>query len=156
KAIITQNIDNLHQRAGSKNVIEYHGNGDRLVCPVCGKRFRADEVEAKGEFPPRCDADGAILKPDVVFFGEPIPIDALIAAQHHAQECDVMLVIGTSGMVQPAAGLPYIAKNSGATVVEANPRSTVLTSSVVDIHLRGSSSIILPILVEEVARELEG
>jgi len=154
KAVITQNIDNLHQRAGSKNVIEYHGNGERLVCPKCGKHFPADEAEEKGEFPPKCDVDGTILKPDVVFFGEAIPFEALIDAQHQAQECNVMLVVGTSGMVQPAAGLPYIAKNSGSTIIEVNPRSTVLTSSVVDIYLCGSSSIILPILAKETEREL--
>lgn len=155
KVVITQNIDNLHQKAGTKNIIEYHGNSEYLVCIKCNKRYPADEVEKKGKFPPRCDDCGTILKPDVVFFGEPIPFQALVESQHHAQECDVMLVIGTSGMVQPAASLPYIAKNTGSTIIEVNMTKTVLTGSVVDIHIIGSSSIILPLLVSATERELK-
>ena len=155
KVVITQNIDNLHQKAGSKNVIEYHGNGEYLVCPRCNKRYSAQEAEAKGKIPPKCDDCGIILKPDVVLFGEAIPFSALIESQHHAQECDVMLVVGTSGLVQPAASLPYIAKNTGSTIIEVNTRPTVLTGSEVDIHLSGSSSIILPLLVEGVKKELK-
>lgn len=155
KVVITQNIDNLHQKAGSKKVIEYHGNSEYLICIKCNKRYTADEIERKGVFPPTCEECNAILKPDVVFFGEPIPFQALIEAQHHAQECDVMLVIGTSGMVQPAASLPFIAKNTGSTIIEINKTKTVLTGSVVDIHIGGSSSIILPLLVEATERELK-
>lgn len=155
KVVITQNIDNLHQKAGTKNIIEYHGNSEHLVCIKCNKRYTADEIEKKGVFPPKCDECNTILKPDVVFFGEPIPFQALIEAQHHAQKCDVMLVVGTSGMVQPAASLPYIAKNTGSTIIEVNKTKTILTNSVVDIHIGGSSSIILPFLVEAVGRELK-
>ena len=132
--VITQNIDGLHAQAGSKNIIELHGNIWRERCTSCGfKRVnRSDRVE---ELPPKCPECGALLRPDVVWFGEALPPDALDAAIHHSETCDVMLVIGTSAVVQPAASLPLMAKNAGAFVVEVNPERTPI-SDVCDVSLR--------------------
>ncbi|MHC1566799.1 MAG: SIR2 family NAD-dependent protein deacylase [Candidatus Syntropharchaeia archaeon] len=146
RCIITQNVDSLHQEAGSKDVIEFHGNNRWLVCMECRKKYRADKpVE---EIPPRCEC-GGVLKPDAVFFGEPIPVDALYRSQEESEKCDVMLVIGTSGVVQPAASMPSIAKRSGARIVEINPEPTMITP-IADYFLQGSAAKILPRIVEEV------
>ena len=154
KAVVTQNIDNLHQDAGSQEVIEFHGNGRKMMCLVCGARYDTDEITRKmeetGVFPPVCEKDGQVLKPDVIFFGEAIPYEASSKAQQHALECDVMLVVGTSAMVFPASGIPLLAKQTGATVVEVNKTTTQLTGAVADISLYGSSSTLLPELVEQV------
>jgi len=156
KAIITQNIDSLHQLAGSQEVIEFHGNSRKLVCLECGAKYNAEKVhertKEKGVWPPVCDHDGRVLKPDVVLFGEPIPVEASVLAQRQARECDVILVIGTSAMVFPASGIPMLARQTGATVIEVNRTSTALTDSVAHISLHGSSTEILPRIVEHVRR----
>ncbi|MGI6319216.1 MAG: NAD-dependent deacylase [Firmicutes bacterium] len=146
-SVITQNIDGLHQKAGNKTVIEYHGNTTRLVCLSCSALFSYREIDL-GSLPPYCPACGGVLKPDAVFFGEPIPKAALLQAHAEAQQCRVMLVIGTSGMVQPAAGLPFLAKKNGARIIEVNPERSYLTSSVTDIFLQGKAEEILPIIDE--------
>jgi NAD-dependent deacetylase len=141
RAVITQNVDGLHQAAGSRRVIEYHGNMEALVCISCWKRYPTRERWTPGTVP-LCDC-GEILKPDVVLFGEPIPWLAQEQAEEEARTCGVLLVIGTSAQVSPACDIPRIAKESGAGVVEINPEPTSLTSSVTDIHLRGSASEVL-------------
>lgn len=133
KAVVTQNIDMLHQAAGSSRVIEYHGNASTLVCLECGRRYPSRERIAGG-IPPRCDC-AAILKPDVVLFGEPIPSRAQEEAEEEVRRCGVLLVIGTSAQVSPACDLPLIAKRAGATVVEINPEKTQLTREVSDLHI---------------------
>ena len=156
-AVITQNIDNLHQMAGSHEVIEFHGNGRKLTCLACGAKYDSEEIEKRvrenGVFPPECTNDGTILKPDVVFFGEPIPVDASLEAQKQARQCDVILVVGTSVMVFPASGIPMLARQTGATVVEINKGATPLTGSVAHHSLHSSSTEILPQLAKRV-REL--
>ncbi len=142
-SVITQNIDGLHQKAGNKTVIEYHGNTTRLICLGCGSLFPSREIDL-GSLPPYCPACGGVLKPDAVFFGEPIPKAALLRAHAEAQQCRVMLVVGTSGIVQPAAGLPFLAKKNGARVIEVNPERSYLTSTVTDIFLQGKAEEILP------------
>ena len=145
--LITQNIDGLHQRAGSKNVIELHGNITRVKCSRgCGVPF---EWEDDGKKVPVCATCGANLRPDVVWFGEMLPEDKLSGALQAARTSQVFFSIGTSGMVQPAATLPTLAKQGGAVTVEINTEETPLTPSV-DYFIKGKSGEILPELVEAV------
>jgi len=147
RSVITQNVDGLHQAAGSSKVIEYHGNAGELVCINCWKRYPSLEKIGEG-IPPRCGC-GAILKPDVVFFGEPIPWEALEEAESEARSCGVLMVIGTSAQVTPACDIPRIAKHHGAFIIEINPEETPLTAKVTDIHLQGSASDAIPRLLEQ-------
>jgi NAD-dependent deacetylase len=144
--IITQNIDSLHQKAGATRVIEYHGSSRTLSCLICGARYPADAK--KGEFPPRCDCT-EILKPDVVFFGETVPLGALREAQLLASSCSALLVIGTSAEVAPANSIPRTAKLAGGRIIEINVKPTVLTSSFTDIFLQGKASSMMTRLIEE-------
>ncbi len=136
--IITQNVDGLHQRAGSQRVIELHGNIWRLRCTSCG-RVWTDLRESLPELPPRCQECGGLARPDVVWFGEPLPEQALERAFAAARSCQLFLVVGTSGVVQPAASLPFVAKESGAFVVEINPSTTPITS-IADFYLQEKAS----------------
>lgn len=144
-AVITQNIDNLHRRAGSTAVFELHGNIERNYCMKCGKNF-AHESVLSGEGIPYCDC-GGLIRPDVVWFGEMLPEDEWTGAMRACHTADVLLTIGTSGVVFPAASLPFEAKRSGAFVVEINPEPTPLTD-IADEFLRGKSGEILPSLIE--------
>jgi NAD-dependent deacetylase len=137
RAVITQNIDGLHQAAGNKNVIEFHGNGQRLVCLSCRKTY-APEVVNPMDLPPRCSCRG-ILKPDVVFFGEPIPVEATQKAFREARSCDMMLVVGTSAVVAPASNIPFMAKQQGAVIVEINLEKTHLSETISDYVLEASA-----------------
>ncbi len=145
--VITQNIDNLHQAAGSKDVVEFHGTAETLVCISCGKKFKRDEVDFEAEIP-RCKACGGILKPDFVFFKEPIPKDAFDKSIELAKTCDCMLVIGTTGEIMPASQIPYIAKRSGAFIIEVNPNPSNYTYEITDIFLQGKAEEILPKLID--------
>lgn len=147
--IITQNIDNLHQAGGSRNVIEYHGNSSTLSCLWCGKSYRS--VEKKAEHPPRC-ACGEILKPDVIFFGEAIPSQALNRSFELASSCEALMVVGTSAVVSPANTIPAVAKRSGAKIIEINKESTHLTHSLTDVFIEGGAGRIISALVAEVKR----
>ncbi len=144
--VVTQNVDGLHRRAGSRKVVELHGNIGRVRCSREGTvADRWDRVEGGI---PRCTDCGALLRPDVVWFGETLPPAALNAAEALARRCDLMLVVGTSAEVYPAAALPTVARASGAIVVEINPVVTTLTASV-DYSLRGPAGIVLPALVRK-------
>jgi NAD-dependent deacetylase len=144
--LITQNVDGLHQRAGSHNIIELHGNLNRIKC------FEEGDIVNSWppgpEVPPRCPHCGGYLRPDVVWFGETLPPQALRAAFEAAQRCDLFCAIGTSGLVQPAASLPYEALRRGMTVVEINPDETPLTQSVT-YALPGPAGQILPELLKQ-------
>ncbi len=144
--VITQNVDSLHQRAGSTAVVELHGNISRIKCSECGRL--APIVERSDDLPPRCPVCGGFLRPDVVWFTEPLPISALDRARQAAQECDLFFTIGTSALVQPAASLPLLALDEGVAVVEINPQETPL-SGIVTFVLQGASGEILPRLVQE-------
>lgn len=148
-AIITQNVDNLHQNAGSKNVIEYHGNAYRLRCLDCDAT-RPFDIPDDAALPPRCSC-GGLWKPDVVMFGEMIPQDAVQRADTLARTCDVFLSIGTSVEVYPAADLPRIAKLHGAILIEINIEPTPLTHSITDHFLQGPAGEVLPRLVASLA-----
>ncbi|MGI6138185.1 MAG: SIR2 family NAD-dependent protein deacylase [Candidatus Hydrogenedentales bacterium] len=146
KAVITQNIDALHHHAGSKTVIEYHGNADTIVCPACNRR-RPMDLSQRVLGAPRCEC-GGYMKPDVILFGEIISEYALTTAERLARGCDVMLVIGTSATVFPAASLPYLAKEGGATVIECNIEPTAFSNTVSDIFLQGRAAVVLPELLK--------
>jgi NAD-dependent deacetylase len=153
-AVITQNVDGLHQAAGSSEVIELHGGPDALVCLACGARRR--ERLAALTAAPRC-ACGATLKPDVVLFGEELPRAALARAQELASRCDVMLVVGTSAMVHPAATLPRRAFEAGATLCELNLEPTDLSlTGTVRWFAQGKAGTTLPRLADLVERDLAG
>jgi len=147
-AVVTQNVDGLHQKGGSKEVIEFHGSNRWLVCLACGDRREAASFSFD-IIPPRCPRCDAILKPDVVFFGEPIPGEAHTRSFAEAATCDLVLVVGTSAMVYPAAGIPTTAKQNGAKVIEINTEPTPLTGVVSDYLIQGSAGEILPKIVEE-------
>lgn len=132
--LITQNVDGLHQRAGSKKLVELHGNIWRVKCLSCGALYY-DYTTPLPEIPPRCKECGGLLRPHVVWFGESLPEEALKRAYEFASSCDLMLVVGTSGVVYPAGELPYVAKSSGAKVVEINPEDTPI-SRIADIKIR--------------------
>ena len=138
EAVVTQNIDNLHERAGSRRVIEYHGNAGRLVCLTCHRRSPLDTATLPPGAP-RC-ACGGLLKPDVVLFGELIPTHALYDAEALAQRAACVLIVGTSAQVYPAAGLPITAKRRGAVIIECNLEPTDFTGSVTDIFLQGPAT----------------
>ncbi len=145
--IITQNVDNLHQAAGSKNVIEYHGNISTLTCLGCGKKF--NRTDLPDEFPPRCICrTKQILKPDVIFFGEAIPQEEMNKSFQLASQTQALIVAGTSAVVSPANTIPSIAKQNGAKIIEINKESTHLTGTVTDIFLQGDAGTIIPALVE--------
>jgi NAD-dependent deacetylase len=144
--LATQNVDGLHVRAGSRRMVELHGNIARVRCSREPRRILHEwPAPAEGE-PPRCPACGAYLRPDVVWFEEDLPAHALLAAEDAARTCDLLIVAGTSGEVYPAAALPRYAKGAGAVVVEVNPSATPL-SSLADHALRAASGVALPALV---------
>lgn len=145
---ITQNIDNLHQEAGSQMVFEFHGNSRNLRCIHCHRKYKAGEISLD-HIPPTCRECGGILKPDFVFFGESIPHLALTAAYEAASISDVFLIIGTTGEVMPANQIPVLAKENGATIIEVNPEPSHYTEAVTDIFLRGKATEIMEKLGEE-------
>jgi len=150
--VITQNIDNLHQEAGSRDVIEYHGNSRSLICLWCSRRY--DYKEKMGEYPPQCEC-GKILKPDVIFFGEAIPPSAMAMSSRLASTCQALLVIGTSAVVYPFNLLPRQAKQAGSRIIEINLEKTVLTDDIIDISLQGKASEKVSQVVSAV-KELRG
>lgn len=142
--LITQNVDSLHQRAGSQTVIELHGNLARVKCSR--EERIIDDWRETDEGPPRCPYCNAYLRPDVVWFGEMLPHDALAHAIVAARSADIFLSIGTSTLVQPAASLPLEAMEVGAIVVEINPDATPISPRM-DFALRGPAGVVLPALV---------
>ncbi len=148
--LITQNVDGLHRKAGSENVIEIHGNLWRVRCVEEGKTFYLNDVPLK-EIPPRCSC-GALVRPDVVWFGESLDPQLISKAHAALTSCDLLFVIGTSGVVQPVASFPSLAKQSGAQIIEINLDTTPI-SALADITLRGKSGEILPALFENMSLE---
>lgn len=149
--VITQNIDGLHHKAGSSDVITLHGDIQRDKCfDNCQGDptyvAPADQRWDGEDGPPRCPHCGAYVRPAVVWFHEMLPASAVERAFDLAERTDLMLVVGTSGVVQPAANLPFIAKRRGATIIEVNPAMTPITQ-IADVHLPGPSGVILPRVV---------
>jgi NAD-dependent deacetylase len=155
--VVTQNIDGLHQRAGSTDVIELHGTMHRFAC-LHRKHggFTLADFADQEERPPCCPACGELIRPDVVWFGEALPHAEIDRGQLLSAACDAMLVVGTSGIVYPAAALPLQAIHSGAVVIDVNPEPSALSSQAT-IYLRGRGGDILPQLVQEIrARRAPG
>jgi NAD-dependent deacetylase len=146
-SLVTQNVDGLHARAGSRDVIELHGNIELDLCFDEGTPVDAAEYSDDGSLPPRCSRCGGYVRPGVVWFGEGLPRRALERAEAAVRSCEVVLSIGTSGLVHPAAGLPLIAKQSGALLVEINPNATPLTPHAHHV-LSGPAGKVLPELVQ--------
>jgi NAD-dependent deacetylase len=133
QSVITQNIDNLHTKAGSKTVYEIHGNAQRLFCMKDNSKYSVKDFNLKTA--PRCKICNAILKPDFVFFGEMLPEHDLTMAIKASTLCEVMIVIGSTGTVYPAASLPIEAKRHNATIIEINPTPSTFTNSITDIFI---------------------
>jgi len=150
KTIITQNIDGLHQAAGNSDVIEFHGTFAWQRCMDCSRKYETRKVDVS-EIPPRCSC-GGVLRPDAVFFGEMIPQDAMWRSRQIASDCDLMLVVGTSAVVHPAALMPVIAKESGAKVVEINPERTPLTDDISDYLIMGAAGDVMNRLIAELEK----
>jgi NAD-dependent deacetylase len=166
KCVITQNIDGLHKKAGSKRVLEYHGSVNALRCISCGSRFAWGEISLD-ELPPRCKC-GAFLKDDVVHFKEPIPPDVMEESEKEALACDLVLVCGTSAVVYPFANLPRMARfhasrpilgldimgrRSNVKMIEVNAEPTAITQErILDYLIQGKTGEILPSIVEEVRK----
>ncbi len=143
--LITQNVDGLHGRTGIKNIVEIHGNLWRTRCTREGKTCMLMDVPLRS-IPPKCDC-GAILRPDVVWFGESIPSHALELSFSVLEQCDTLIVVGTSGVVYPVASFPQTVKDNGGYVVEVNVEPTPI-SAIADASLYGNSGDILPMLVK--------
>ena len=159
KRVITQNIDALHEKAGTKKLLEYHGSFSKLRCVSCNLRLRRDEIDLaklkqENQLPPRCPKCGGIIKSDTVSFGEPIPSDVAQQSSEEAWKCDVLLVCGTSAVVYPFANLPRVARQKGMVIIiEVNSDPTPLTEEgVSDYIIQGKTGEILPKIVKEVKR----
>jgi NAD-dependent deacetylase len=147
RALITQNIDNLHYRAGSRNLVEYHGNPRQLICTSCGKALPVTPDFLRAPVP-LCDCSG-LLKPDFVFFGENIPLETVRESERISSESDVMLVVGTTGLVYPAAQIPRTTRIQGGFIIEINPRPSEYTNSITDLFLQGTAVEIMDALARE-------
>ncbi|HKJ27931.1 MAG TPA: NAD-dependent deacylase [Anaerolineales bacterium] len=146
-SLITQNVDGFHQMAGSRDVIELHGSIMRTKCFTEG--VVVEDWQNDGAVPPKCPRCGGLLRPDVVWFGENLPVEAIGRAVEAAESVEVFFSIGTSAVVEPAASLPRVAKQAGGLVIEINPDATPLTP-LADYHLKGPSGVVLPDLIQQV------
>ncbi|HOF44294.1 MAG TPA: NAD-dependent deacylase [Candidatus Pacearchaeota archaeon] len=151
KSIVTQNIDNLHQKAGSENVFEFHGTMKTVTCinPRCMHKYKTEELDLT-KLPPKCEKCGSVLKTDICFFEENPPEPAKSLSFQEASKTDVMIIVGTSGVVHPAALLPVTAKENGAKIIEINPDSSLLTIyGTTDIFLQGEAGEVMKKIMEE-------
>ena len=146
KLLITQNVDDLHERAGSQKIVKLHGDIWTVICPKCGFMDRLSEVPT--QIPPRCPECENILKPNVVLFGELLPPDAITEAISACKKADLILVIGTSGSVMPAGSLPLIVKNHGGEIIEINTEPSAITKFA-DMFIQGRAANILPKILKE-------
>jgi NAD-dependent deacetylase len=150
-SVITQNVDGLHQRAGSKHVIEIHGNADRISCTRCSAQYATDKIVDRiaRQDVPTCDRCGSPLKPDVILFGEELPKKAFDQALKKARSADLMLAVGTSLEVYPAASLPEIAKKNGAKIISIDSERTSW-EDLCDYSVNGPAGEILPRIVQAI------
>lgn len=153
KGVITQNVDSLHQRAGSRHVVEFHGHGRSVRCDQCGREVPREALKVQ-DLPPRC-ACGGPMRPNFVFFGEDIPREAYFQAMHMMERCDLLLVIGTSATVAPASHLPVVVKNRGGFLIEVNPNETDLTSMHTDLYVPLPAGQALPAIVSALGLSME-
>lgn len=153
--LVTQNIDNLHQRAGSQAVLELHGNIFRYKCLERNHPVSLDLLADSEASPPHCPICNSMVRPDVVWFGEMLPELVMNRAFASAEQADVMLIAGTSGVVQPAASIPQVAKEAGAVVIEVNPEMSALTPFIVDYFLQGPSGVLLEQLLQGLKQQAQ-
>lgn len=144
--LITQNVDDLHERAGSHGVLHLHGTIARFHCNDCGHVHAVTEAELAAEDAPLCPVCRGKIRPSVVWFGEMLPEVEMQQAWEKSRNCDCMLVVGTSGVVYPVAELPWLAKRAGAAVIDVNPEATEI-SKMADIYLEGKAGEVLPRLI---------
>ena len=149
QAVITQNIDNLHQRAGSENVFEFHGNSRELICTECGEKYPVND-EILAELPPKCKKCGEVLKPDFVFFGEAIPEREEKLSFEEAEKADLFIVIGSTGEVQPASLIPVVARSKGAKIIEINIKKSNFTDDITDLFIQEKASLAMEKLEKEI------
>jgi len=149
KAIVTQNIDNLHQEAGSEIVYDFHGNSKKLICTKCNhvKKFNIADLE---QIPPKCDKCGGLIKPDFVFFGENIPNQAFENSFDAAKNADVLIIVGTTGEVYPASLIPIEAKNNNAKIIEINLEESSYTNKITDIFIQNRAGEVFPEILKEI------
>ncbi len=148
KAIITQNIDNLHQEAGSKNIFEFHGNSKILICRKCGEKYHVKDI-GLDLLPPKCRKCNEILKPNFIFFGENIPKEAYLKSFAESDKADVFILIGVSGLVVPASLIPKKAKQKGAKIIEINPKPSNYTYSITDIFIQGKAGEVMTQIIKK-------
>jgi len=151
QCVVTQNIDNLHQQAGSQQVHEFHGNSQKLVCLKCKKHYVPSDIDFDS-LPPHCSC-GGLIKPDFIFFGEAIPALAYEQSIEAAYKAEAVILIGSTGEVMPAAQVPYLAKQNGATIIEVNTEESKFTGSITDIFLQGKAGEVMTQLYEEIVSE---
>jgi NAD-dependent deacetylase len=159
KCVITQNVDALHEKAGNQNLLEYHGNSLKLRCISCSARFPRDQFDLKAilnedRLPPRCPKCDGVIKSDGVAFGEPIPSYVAERSMEEAEQCDLMLICGTSAVVYPFAYLPRVARQRGkAIIIEVNAEPTPITQEGISNYIiQGKTGEILPKIVEEIKK----
>ncbi|NOY49291.1 MAG: NAD-dependent deacylase [Chlorobi bacterium] len=148
KSVITQNIDNLHQEAGSKAVWEFHGNSHSLECTGCGRKYAIHQLSFD-VLPVLCPECKQLIKPDFVFFGEGIPPLAYQMSMEEASKADCVIVIGTTGEIMPASYIPHLAKEGGAKVIEINPEESRFTNSITDVYINEKASSAMKKIVDE-------
>lgn len=148
KAVVTQNIDGLHQQAGSREVVEYHGSATTGHCPRCGRRFRRDELPPWPPAP-RCQDCSAVLRPDVVLFGDPIPPEAALRAEELLRAADTILVVGSTLEVMPASWLVFSAARRGAQVAVVDPNPSSAARSIADLVVPEPAEVVLPATVDQ-------
>ena len=145
--VLTQNIDGLHKKAGTKNIVELHGNILRMQCTECNYQEKIEQ-RIDQPLPPFCKICKSILRPSVILFGEPLNIDTWKKAERLSSDCDVMFIVGTSLNVGPVNQLPIYAKRNGAILVEVNPEPTTIFNEIMDYSIQGSATEILPCLLQ--------
>ena len=151
--LVTQNVDDLHERAGSQQVLHIHGCINRFRCNYCQAEHPLQPHERQQGLPPTCVRCGDQVRPAVVWFGEALPGQVVDVAWREAERCDVLLVVGTSGVVYPVAQLPALAKRAGAIVIDINPECTPI-STLADIFLQGAGGVVLPQVVDALSTNL--
>jgi NAD-dependent deacetylase len=153
KGVITQNIDNLHQKAGSKKVIEFHGTASQMECMSCKRKFPSNTISLEN-LPPLCPECQGILKPDFVFFGEPIPPEAFEESIRLCENADCLIVVGTTGEIMPASQLPILAKRNGAKIIEINIEPSNYTNTITDVFLNDKATVASNKLKKELGKLL--
>ncbi|MBI9071253.1 MAG: NAD-dependent deacylase [Melioribacteraceae bacterium] len=152
-SVVTQNVDNLHNRAGSKNVFELHGNIEKNYCVDCETHYSSPEITFS-EKVPKCEKCGGLIRPDIVWFGEMLPQDVFINGDKAAARCDICFIIGTSAVVYPAAHIPITARDKGAYLVEINIEESNISDKV-NCFLKGKAGVILPALLNEIMNKIK-